>query len=138
MDVLRTSVFKLFPNPSEIVFQVIRHGEHGDYKTRYEIVAIGKNGSHPYDELIKEHSINIEAGIDEICKDFDANTITTMLNEYDANRQSRGNYRGGSQSNGSGDNYGNLPNYQVTPRGTSNGPTGYDISSDNPDDLPVF
>lgn len=138
MNVLRTNVFKVYPNPSEIVFQITRHGAHGDVKTQYQIIAIGKNGSHPYDKLIIEQGINIEAGIDEICKEFDAKTITAMLNEYDANRQSRGSYRSNDNASSGSDNYGNLPNYQVTPRGASNGPTGYDISDDDYDDLPEF
>ena len=142
MDVLRTSVFKAYPNPSEVVFQVTRQGAARDSHTRYQIIAIGKNGSHPYDALIKEHNINIEASVDEICKEFDVGSMTTMLNEYADSRQNRNAYQGGGYNNNGnyGNGYSTLPDYQVTPRGSSATPMPreYVAVSEDYDDLPDF
>lgn len=137
MNVLRPSVFNIHPNPSEVVFSVTRHGAHGDVKTQYSIIAAGRNGSHPYDKIIKDNGINIEEEIDKICKSFDARTITQMLDEYDAARANRNSYRNNNTGSTGSDNYGNLPNYQVTPRGANSVPD-YDVSPDDIDDLPVF
>lgn len=137
MSVLRTAVFRICPNPSEIVFQITRHGEHGDPSTRYDITAVGKNGSHPYEKIIADYNINIEEAIDGICKEFDSAAMTTMINEYDASYSNR---KASSANNASGnsDNYANLPNYQVTPRGAARDLTDYSVSPDDVEDLPTF
>lgn len=36
-------IFDKFPNPSDFVFRITRHGELGDFNTSYEIRAVAKN-----------------------------------------------------------------------------------------------
>ena len=54
---LRNDVFKNFPNPTEYVFRITRHGVANSVDTTYEIQAIGKNGAYPYAQILEENHV---------------------------------------------------------------------------------
>ena len=107
---LEQSVFKYFPNPSECVFRITRHGAAGDVNTTYQIQAIGKNTIKSYAQILAENNAKSPDYFDMVCKEFSASELQNMLNENS------------SSTSYSADG---LPNYQVRPR------TNSSTSSDN-------
>ena len=51
---LDRSVFRSFPNPSEFIFTIIRHGEPRDINTTYDICVEFKNTHKSYDQICSE------------------------------------------------------------------------------------
>lgn len=104
---LHQDVFSKFPNPSEFVFRITRHGAAGDINTTYEIVPIGKNTVKSYSQILAENNTTFPEFYNNICRDIPAAQLYNMLNVST-------NF---SESN----EYASMPNYQVTPRvvGTS-------------------
>lgn len=96
---LSADVFTNFPNPSEYVFKVIRHGVAGDINTTYEIQVIGRNSQESYDQILNKFGIKMPDHYETICKEFSASKLGELLAKPDV-----GNY---------GDD---LPDYSVTPR----------------------
>ena len=109
---LEQSVFKYFPNPSECVFRITRHGAAGDINTTYQIQAIGKNTIKSYAQILAENNAKSPDYFDMVCKEFSASELQNMLNENSSS----------SSTSYSADG---LPNYQVRPR------TNSSTSSDN-------
>ena len=77
---LEQDVFSKYPNPSEFVFRITRHGAAGDVNTHYQITAIGKNISTPYQTILSENSITFPDYYSNICKDVGAIDLQAMLN----------------------------------------------------------
>lgn len=100
---LNQDVFSHYPNPSEFVFRITRHGAAGDVNTTYQIVAVGKNSATPYDQLLQANGIKFPDFYNQICKEFSVPELFNMLNVQNAASSSSG---------------GDIPsyNYQVTPR----------------------
>lgn len=97
---LEQDVFSKFPNPSEYVFRITRHGSAGDVNTYYQITAVGKNSKFKYDDVLASKRIKMPDYYETICKDFSVSKLTQLLNS-------------GSSDSGSSES---LPSYQVSPR----------------------
>lgn len=76
---LSNDVFEKYPNPSEFVFRVTRHGAAGDVNTTYEIRAIGRNSKMPYEAILEKFSISIPEHYETVCRDIDASSLRSML-----------------------------------------------------------
>lgn len=76
---LSNDVFEKYPNPSEFVFRITRHGASGDVNTTYEIRAIGKNGKMPYEAILEKFSISLPEHYETVCRDIDASSLRSML-----------------------------------------------------------
>lgn len=104
-------VFDKYPDAGNYVFQITRHGAHGDVNTTYEIKAIARNskgdpatGLSGIDALLKELDIKFPDAYDRVIKEFSADEIKKMV----------AGSSGGSSS--SSESASSLPNYSVTPR----------------------
>lgn len=105
---LFADVLSKFPNPSEYVFRITRHGVAGDINTRYEINVIAKNTQIVCDTVLKKP---FPEYFEDICKDVPAIMMQSWL---DAS--------GGS----------NLPEYTPMPRASVSLPDSSSISSSSP------
>ena len=104
-NVLQQSVFSKYPNPSEYVFRIVRHGKARDINTKYEIYVAGRNTSMPYETILSRFNTSLPAHYEAICRDVLPGDLREMLNSTTAEEV--------------GD-YSSLPDYQVTPRMSSN------------------
>ena len=68
-----------YPNLSEFVFNITRHGEAGSRDTRYSITAIAKNSKIPYDEILARKSIKLPDYYETIIKDMTPAQISSIL-----------------------------------------------------------
>lgn len=84
---LQQDVFSKYPNPSEYVFRITRHGAAGSVDTTYEIMAIGKNNSMPYAQILAQHNATMPEYYNTICRDLTAPELKAMidLGEHAAN-----------------------------------------------------
>lgn len=101
---LQKDVFSTYPNPSEYVFRITRHGESGSMETYYTIQAIGTNTFITYDDIIASSGTDIMGLYDRVCKNVDPATLMTWLNNTNS-------------SNSANHAVANMPEYKVTPRG---------------------
>lgn len=101
-SVINESVFKNYPNPSEYVFRVIRHGKSRDVNTKYEIVPQGRNSGYPYAKILSDYNITFPEGYDTICKAMTPEEMAGYLSNH-----------------GQVSNLGDY-NYTPVPRGTYN------------------
>lgn len=102
---LNQDVFSRYPNPSEFVFRITRHGAARDVNTTYEIRAVGKNDVYPYNVILSKFNTKFPDVFDKIIKEFSAGQLNIMLNNP-----------ADTASNTSNSSYSDLPSYQVTPR----------------------
>lgn len=110
-----SDVFRKYPNPSEYVWRITRHGETGSYDTRYSIVAVGRTPEgYSYDKILEENGLTKENLFERICKTWSVADYEKRLVET------------GGDSNIDSDS---LPEFKISPRVTS--------SSDSPE-LPDF
>nr|DAQ11320.1 MAG TPA: hypothetical protein [Bacteriophage sp.] len=98
---LMTDVFEKYPNPSEIVFRITRHGEAGSVDTRYEIAGVARNSAMPFARILADNHISFPDAYSKICREYSANELYTLLHTSVDAPQS----------------VGDMPDYQVTPRG---------------------
>ena len=95
---LTSDVFKNFPNPSEYVFKITRHGVPNDRDTKYTFTAINKVPPEiSYEALMKKFNTSMPEDYSKVCKLYSSDTLSNMLS--------------GSSSDAS-----NLSEYVVTPR----------------------
>lgn len=97
---LMKDVFEKYPNPSEIVFRITRHGEAGSMDTRYEISARARNNIYSYEKLLSENSIAFPDGYSSICKEYTTDELYDVLNSGESTSVS----------------YNDMPDYEVKPR----------------------
>lgn len=76
---LQQDVFANYPNPSEFVFRITRHGAAGSVDTTYEIQAVGKNTFKPYAQILAEKGAVMPDYYNTICRDVDQYTLQSML-----------------------------------------------------------
>ena len=76
---LASDVFSKFPNPSEYVFRITRHGEAFSRDTRYEIQAVGKNTSMPYAKILADFNIKLPDYYSTIVKELSIAEMSSML-----------------------------------------------------------
>lgn len=77
---LSNDVFSKFPNPSEFVFRITRHGEAFSRETRYEITAVGKNTSMPYEKILADFGVKFPDYYSTIVKELSIAEMSAMLN----------------------------------------------------------
>ncbi len=78
---LHKEVFDLYPNPSEVVFRISRHGSTGDKETRYSFTVVGKNDVATYEEIMAKFNISFPEYYDIICKDMNNAQMLELLSE---------------------------------------------------------
>lgn len=79
-QVLQRDVFTPFPNPSEVIFRITRHGEANSRDTRYAIEPIARNSIATYDKLLADAGITFPDGYSMICKDMSIAEMSAALN----------------------------------------------------------
>lgn len=81
--VLDPEVLSKFPNPSEFIFEVKRHGEANDINTRYEITPKFKNSEDlSYDKILENKGIKFPDYYGIICKTFTASEMENILSPH--------------------------------------------------------
>lgn len=98
---LNNDVFNKYPNPSQYVFTITRHGVAGDINTKYEIRATNRYTVETYDQILNKFQIKMPDYYSNICKELSATELSDILNQ------------GNNYSAPNGDS---LPDYSVTPR----------------------
>lgn len=89
---LMSDVFDKYPNPSEFVFRITRHGEAGSQDTRYQIQAIAKNSTMPYAKILADHNATLPDYYSVVCKDLTPSELQGMLSTGDSAPTSEYNY----------------------------------------------
>lgn len=91
---LQKDVFSRYPNPSEYVFRITRHGEAGSVDTTYEIVAVGKNTYKSYSQILAENNATMPEYYENICRSLSAAEMQDLLVSGDkpTNAYEVGNY----------------------------------------------
>lgn len=79
-SVLQKAVFAAFPNPSETVFRVTRHGEANSRDTKYDIQPIGRNSARPYEKILADFNMTLPDGYSMICKEMTVAEMSSALN----------------------------------------------------------
>lgn len=82
MSVLDNDVFRNYPNPSEYVFRITRHGAANSVDTTYSFTAVGKNNFASYAQILADLHTSMPADYDRICKDYDKSRIEGIVNNY--------------------------------------------------------
>lgn len=93
---LQKYVFGPFPNPSETVFRVTRHGEANSRDTKYEITPVARNTSMPYEKILADCNMTLPDGYSAVCREISASDMAAMLNNAPSSS-------------------GDLPSYDYTP-----------------------
>lgn len=117
---LLSEVFAGYPNPSDYVFRLTRHGAAGSIDTYYTFMAVSNNTVKSFDQICKEFNLKFPEMYDSVCRDVDAVTLTKWLT---------------SQPTSSALPAGSLPEYTVTPRATSISPSMESLESMDDDDI---
>lgn len=68
-----------YPNLSEFVCNLTRHGEAGSRDTRYSITPFAKNSKIPYDEILARKGIKLPDYYETIIKDMTPAQISSIL-----------------------------------------------------------
>ena len=76
---LDTDVFEKFPNPSEFVFRITRHGAYKDRETRYEITAVGRNSTMPYEKILAKFQAQMPDYYENVVRSVSLSELTSML-----------------------------------------------------------
>lgn len=106
---LNQDVFGKFPNPSEFVFRITRHGQARDVNTTYQIQAIGKNDTMPYDVVMSKFNTKVPDVYNNVIREFSAGELNLMLSNAASTDSSSASYPSAE-----------MPSYQVTPRAAYN------------------
>lgn len=109
---LLNDVFRAYPNPSEFIFRITRHGIARSIDTTYDIRAIQPNTpDYSYDAICSKFGAVFPAYYNLVCKEVDLFELNNMVSS--GNQSQNQNSYGGNNSYNGGNNYG------ATPRGTS-------------------
>jgi hypothetical protein len=114
---LVNDVFRGYPNPSEYIFRITRHGVARDINTTYDIRAIEANSMYSYDAICSRFGVTFPDYYNLVCKEVNQFELNNMIADSPSSHYQNGG--GGYSSNygqNSGDSYGN---YGATPRGAS-------------------
>lgn len=110
---LSRDVFSRFPDPSEFVFRITRHGAAGDINTTYSIEPVGNNKLMSYQDICTKFNLTFPDAYNQICKDVSIGELSAMLSTSATSTASNvpvmSDY--------------SMPAYQITPRGVSAAPT---------------
>lgn len=122
---LSKDVFENYPNPSEFVFRITRHGVAGDVNTSYEIRAIGRNSKESYETILDKFNISLPEHYETVCKDISESSLRTLLSSGSSSQAVYGSE--------------DLPAYQATPRVSTEGMKQADLDSiDSVESVPEF
>lgn len=124
---LNQDVFYRYPNPSEYVFRITRHGQARDVNTTYQIQAVGKNTLMPYDVVFAKFHTKVPDVYETVIKEFSSGELYSMLNP--ASGSANNSSSASSEYSGS-----DLPSYQVTPRAAYSAPVDSASVVDSIDD----
>lgn len=113
---LMQDVLLSYPNPSEYVFRITRHGEAGSMRTYYSIQVVGNNKMMSYDDILKKFNATMPDYYSKVCREIDSATMSKMLSNNTASPSSD-----------------EIPDYKITPR-TNNTPSIDNISIDYDED----
>lgn len=100
---LMSDVFSKYPNPSEFVFRITRNGAAGSVDTTYTIMAVGRNSTKTFGQILAEHNKTFPDAYEQVCRDVPAGMLYNMLNATAPAAPEPA----------------EMPNYQVTPRRSS-------------------
>jgi len=76
---MQKDVFDRFPNPSEYVFRITRHGAYKDVNTRYDIVAVGRNSIMSYSQILAKFNTKMPDYYENVVKTYLVSDLTRML-----------------------------------------------------------
>ena len=77
---LKNDVLDKFPNPSEYVFRITRHGVAGDVNTTYQITAIGKNVEMPYAKILADNNATMPDYYSNVIREVTPTELDGMVN----------------------------------------------------------
>ena len=89
---LERDVFNKYPNPSEFVFRITRHGIPNDINTTYSIVAVGKNTLGSYQEILNKFQAKMPDYYSNIIREVSVADLSSMLQAGDSNAASMPEY----------------------------------------------
>ena len=78
---LEKDVLSKYPNPSEFVFRITRHGEPNSVDTSYEIVAIARNTTYSYESILAANKATMPDYYNHICKELSAHEMLAMFTD---------------------------------------------------------
>lgn len=76
---MEKDVFDRFPNPSEYVFRITRHGVYKDVNTFYDIAAVGRNSTMPYSHILAKFNATMPDYYENIVKSVSVSDLTRLL-----------------------------------------------------------
>lgn len=120
---LQQDVFSRYPNPSEFVFRITRHGAAGSMDTTYEVVAIGKNSTKSYSQILVENNATMPEYYNTICRELTPSEMQNLLNDnttsgYSSNEEYAG--------------------FTATPRGAATPQASPQMPAHDPIDVPTY
>lgn len=142
-----SDVMLKYPNPSEVVYRITRHGETGSVDTTYSMVALAKNTSMSYSKILADKNIKLPDYYDIVCRSYDSAQLQRMLSQEtgESGELSAYNAVPRSASNASDtvcNNVGDLPDSSevlgssmVSPSSVSGGPINIPSNLTVPDDV---
>lgn len=89
---LEQDVFNKFPNPSEFVFRITRHGVPNDINTTYSITAVGKNTLGSYQDILAKFNAQMPDYYSHIIREVSVSALSSMLQSGDSNAASMPEY----------------------------------------------
>lgn len=72
-------VFNNYPNPSELIFTITRHGDYRGEKVTFDIVATYKNNVMTYDQILAKFNTTMEAYYSNICREYSISDLERIL-----------------------------------------------------------
>ena len=100
--VIRNAVFNRYPNPSEYIFRITRHGVANDVNTTYEITAVAKNTLMSYNEILAKFNAKMPDYYSKIVREVTPDEMSRMLASSATEASVSDTYE--------------MPKYQITPR----------------------
>lgn len=82
---LFNDVFSKYPNPSEYVFRITRHGMAGSTDTKYSITAIARNTVKTFDQICSEQHATFPEFYSAITRQMTAPELSALLSESGTN-----------------------------------------------------
>ena len=89
---LERDVFNKYPNPSELVFRITRHGVPNDINTTYGITAVGRNTLGSYESILAKFNAKMPDYYSNIIRDVSVADLASMLQASDTDTASMPEY----------------------------------------------
>lgn len=91
-QVLEPSVFRNYPNPSEYVFRITRHGAAFDTNTRYDVRALSRNTAYPFEKICADFGLSFPDSYSQVCKEMTVQEMSNALNTVGSGSGELGEY----------------------------------------------